>query len=92
MAYSGSKRMWTVADAQARLPELLRLAQSEGPQYIGAAHTFVVTPADPEPDQAEPRAPLGQWLVHNVPRGANLEIPRDRSSAREIPFADPKDE
>ena len=92
MADSGNQRVWTVADAQARLPELLRLAQSEGPQYIGAAHTFVVTPADPEPDQAEPRAPLGQWLVHNLPRGANLEIPGDRSSAREIPFADPKDE
>ncbi len=92
MAHSGSKRVWTVADAQARLPELLRLAQSEGPQYIGAGHTFVVTPADPGAEQAEPRPPLGQWLVRNVPRGTNLDIPRDRRSQREIPFADPKDE
>lgn len=92
MAYSSSKRMWTVADAQARLPELLRLAEAEGPQYIGAGNTFVVTPADPEPDQAEPRQPLGQWLVSNVPRGANLDIPRDRGSERETPFTSPKDE
>ena len=92
MASSGSKRVWTVADAQARLPELLRLAQSEGPQYIGGGHTFVVAPAEPELDRTEPRQPLGQWLVLNVPRGTNLDIPRDRRSEREIPFADPKDE
>ena len=34
-----------------------------------------------------PRKPLGQWLVENMPGGANLEIPGDRNeSGREISF------
>ena len=32
-------------------------------------------------DKDEPRKPLGQWLVENVPRGTNLEVP-DRKSQR----------
>lgn len=33
-----------------------------------------------------PRKPLGQWLVENMPRGANLEIPGDRNeSGRDVP-------
>ena len=38
-------------------------------------------------EQAPGREPLGRWLVDNVPRGANLVIPRARESRREIPFA-----
>lgn len=39
-------------------------------------------------DVEEPRMPLGPWLVENMPRGTNLEIPRDRVSHRPIPFID----
>ena len=42
-----------------------------------------------KPPQAKtpPRDPLGQWLVENMPRGTNLEIPGDRNeSVRAIPF------
>ena len=35
---------------------------------------------------SEPDKPLGQWLVENMPRGVDLEIPADRKSGREIPF------
>ena len=35
---------------------------------------------------SEPDKPLGQWLVDNMPRGVDLEIPADRKSSREIPF------
>ena len=34
------------------------------------------------------RKPLGLWLVENMPRGTNLEIPRERESNRPIPFVD----
>ncbi len=81
-------RVWTVADAQANLPEVLRLAEKEGPQYIGAGKTFVVTAAEAEPGQSEPRKPLGQWLVENMPRGTNLIIPDDEHSDDEIPWVD----
>ena len=37
--------------------------------------------------EAQPREPLGQWLIENMPRGADLEVPGSgRSSRREIPF------
>ena len=35
----------------------------------------------PPPAKAPPRQPLGQWLVENMPRGANLEIPGDRNES-----------
>ena len=34
----------------------------------------------------EPRKPMGQWLIDNMPRGAGLEIPDRHESGREIPF------
>ena len=80
------QRTWTVAEAQARLPEILRLAADEGPQRISAGKSFVIAAEHRRPAQAPPRKPMGQWLVENMPRGANLEIPAGRESRREIPF------
>ena len=87
---SGSPRVWTVAEAKARLSEILRLSEEEGPQRIGTRKSFVVVPERVWREREEkPRKPLGQWLVENMPRGTNLEIPeRSRRSRREIPFAD----
>ncbi len=88
---SSSERVWTVAEAKARLSEILRLAEEEGPQRIGARKSFVIVPAAMWDEKAkpEPRMPLGRWLVENAPRGTNLEIPpRSRESHREIPFQD----
>ncbi len=39
-------------------------------------------------DVGEPRIPLGQWLVENMPRGTDLEVPDRRESNRKIPFID----
>ena len=35
-------RTWTIAEAKARLSELLRLVREEGPQHIGTKKSFVV--------------------------------------------------
>ena len=78
-------RVWTVAEAKARLSEVLRLAEKEGPQRIGTRKPFVVVPARVWEEKTRPRKPLGQWLVENVPRGTNLEVP-ERRSHRPIPF------
>ena len=86
MKGSDTRRVWTVAEAKARLSEVLRLAESEGPQRIGIRNPCVVVSADAWHAQTPRRKPLGQWLIENVPRGTNLEIPRDRASQREIPF------
>lgn len=84
-----SRRVWTVDEAASRLPELLRLAETEGPQVIGARKPFIVQPERlPQSKQAPQPKPLGKWLIDNAPRGANLDTPRDRHSKRPIPFAD----
>ena len=44
MATNAPHRIWTVANAKARLSEILRLAETEGPQRIGARRSFVVVP------------------------------------------------
>jgi len=83
-------RTWTVAQAKARLSETLRLAAEEGPQRIGARRRFGVVPASAWDEKARSREPLGRWLVGNLPRGFELEVP-DRSSSRVIPFGDEGD-
>ena len=83
-------RTWTVAEAKARLSEILRLAEEEGPQHIGRRKTFVVVPERLWKKQSPPRKPLGQWLVENMPRGIELEVPSRRSN-RKIPFVDEED-
>ena len=88
MDQSRPHRTWTVAEAKARLSEILRLAEAEGPQHIGARKSFVVVPAEAWYAKQPPRKPLGQWLIENAPRGVNFEIPRDRESRRPIPFVD----
>ncbi len=91
MEVSKPQRVWTVAEAKARLSEVLRLAETEGPQRIGTRRPFVVVPAEAWDAKTPPRKPFGQWLIENVPRGTNLEVP-ERSSNRPIPFIDEEDE
>ena len=86
------QRTWTVAEAQARLPEILRLAAEEGPQRIGAEKSFVIAAEHRQPAPAPERKPMGQWLIENMPRGIDLEIPNRRDPGREIPFITQEDE
>ena len=82
-------RTWTVAEA--RLSEILPLAEEEGPQRIGARKAFIVVPADSWHAETSSRKPLGQWLVENMPRGIELETPC-RGWNRNAPFIDDEDE
>ncbi len=81
-------RVWTVAEAKARLSEILRLAEEEGPQHIGTRRPFVVVPAPAWHAKMRTRKPLGQWLADNMPRGIELKTPSRREPGREIPFVD----
>ena len=90
MYRSKPPRVWTVVEAKARLSEILRLSETEGPQHIGTRRSFVVVPAHVWAEKEPQRKPMGKWLLENMPRGTNLEVPSDRSSRREVPFiADP---
>ena len=77
-----SRRVWTVAEAKARLSEILRLAETEGPQHIGVRKSFVVVLGQAWAERETPRKPFGRWLVENTPRGANLEVPSRHESGR----------
>ena len=44
-------RVWTVGEAKERLPEILHLAETEGPQHIVAKRTFVVSPVSTIPNE-----------------------------------------
>ena len=92
MDSSKSRRVWTVAEAKAKLSEIFRLADEEGPQRIGTRKSFVVVPERLWRPLTPARKPLGQWLVENAPRGANLEIHGARKSRRPIPFIDEETE
>ena len=81
------RRVWTVAEAKARLSEVLRLSEEEGPQQIGKRRGFVVVPAAVWDAAVSRRPSLGDWLVDNMPRGVGLDPPRERKSARAVPFA-----
>ena len=54
------RKTWTVAEAKARLSEILRLASEEGPQRIGTKTPYVVVPEEEWLKRAEPRIPLGR--------------------------------
>ena len=92
MHVTESDRVWTVAEAKARLSQILRLAEKEGPQRIGVRKPFVVVPERVWKTRSSEQVPLGRWLVENTPRGTDLEIPDRRESNRKIPFVDEADE
>ncbi len=91
MNHSKPYPVWTVAEAKARLSEILRLAEQEGPQCIGARKAFIVVPERTWRDQTSHRKPLGQWLVDNMPRGVALEAPDRREPGRAVSFIAPGD-
>ena len=85
-----SSRVWTVSEAKAKVSEILRLAEQEGPQRIGTRRPFVVVPAAVLDAKNPTRKPLGRWLVENMPRGVDVELP-DRASKWSVPFSDNAD-
>lgn len=87
MEVTASERIWTVAEAKARLSHILRCAESDGPQRIGTRRTFVVVPEHVWEQHTESDVRLGRWLIENMPRGYELEPP-ERRSDRPIPFID----
>ena len=79
-------RTWTLAEAQSQLFLILRPAAKEEPQQIASDRPFVVAPAETWYAQKQPqqqsRLPMGQWLLENMPRGNDLELPSRRELER----------
>jgi prevent-host-death family protein len=79
--------VWTIAEAKARLSEVLRRASDEGPQRIGTQRRYVVVPEETWNELTVNRQPLGAWLVEQMPRGEPLELP-DRADPSRRPLFD----
>ena len=91
MSTSKSQHVWTVAEAKAKLSEILRLAETEGPQRIGVRRSFILVSSKLWQTKESPRKHMGKWLLENMPRGTNLPVPDRREPEREIPFIDEDD-
>jgi len=79
-------KTWTVAEAKARLSEILRRASEEGPQRIGTRTPYVLVPEEQWLALTQDRPPLGRWLADNLPRGAELPIVDRQDPPRPLPF------
>ena len=91
MSTSKSQHIWTVAEAKAKLSEILRLAETEGPQRIGVRRSFILVPSRLWQTKEPPGKHMGKWLVENMPRGTNLPVPDRREPEPKIPFIDEDD-
>ena len=77
--------VWTVAEAKAKLSEVLRLATEE-PQYIGTKQPFVVISEEQWKALSQPKETLGQWIFHNMSDISDLEFPSRQDPDRDLPF------
>jgi prevent-host-death family protein len=87
----GAAAVWTIAEAKAKLSEILRLAREGQPQTIGTESPCVVLSAAQfaRDFQAEH---LGRFLIEGAPRGPAIELPQrgnDRSFAFDVDVVGP---
>lgn len=79
------QKVWTIADAKARLSELLRLANDD-PQFIGTKKAYVLITHKQWQEMNEPKEPVGRWLVEAMSGVGELELPNREDPERDIPF------
>jgi len=78
-------KAWSVAEAKAKLSEILRLAREGQPQTIGTEDPCVVVSAAQFGQYFQPER-LGRFLIESAPRECELELP-SRADHRGDPFA-----
>ncbi len=89
-----SEKVWPIAEAKARLSEILRLVEEEGPQQVGVKKTFVIMSREAWEAAEAPGMSLGEMIMKFRPNPEDLpedglEIPsRKEERERPIPFID----
>ena len=79
-------RRWQLQEAKAKLSEVVKSSQREGPQEIsvrGEAAVVVLSIADYERLKRK-KPSLAEFIRRSALVGVDLEIERDRSPARDI--------
>jgi prevent-host-death family protein len=77
---------WTVADAKARLSEVLDKARSEGPQIItrNGKKTAVVVGIEEWERKTQRKGTLVDFLLASPLRGSEVDLERSNDDPREI--------
>ncbi len=81
-----AQRIWTVSEAKARLSEVLRCAEEEGPQRIGARRAYMIVSEAEWRRLTKPRPRMGRWMIENLPQAGELELPSRADPDRPDPF------
>lgn len=79
--------VWTVADAKARLSEVIDRAQGE-PQMItrNGKPSVVIVSVEEWQRKTERRGSLAEFLLASPLRGADLDLERVRDEPRDLPL------
>jgi prevent-host-death family protein len=85
-AAPSDKTLWTVANAKARLSEVLDKARDEGPQFItrNGKQTAVVVSIDEWERKVKRKGSLAEFLFNSPLRGADIDLERSKEEMREI--------
>jgi prevent-host-death family protein len=77
---------WTVADAKARLSEVVEKARRDGPQIItkNGRSTAVLVSIEEWDRKTARSGSLAEFLLASPLRGAGLDLKRSTDDAREI--------
>jgi prevent-host-death family protein len=77
---------WTVAEAKAKLSELIERAEKEGPQKITrhGEETVVVVSVEEWKRKTERRGNLAEFFLRSPLRGSGIDLKRRKDGPREI--------
>jgi prevent-host-death family protein len=77
---------WTIANAKARLSELIEKARRDGPQVItkNGRSTAVLVSIEEWERKTARSGSLAEFLLASPLRGSGLDIERSKDEAREI--------
>lgn len=83
---SHQKRAWGVADAKARLSELIEFALREGPQTItkSGRSVAVVVSTEEWRRRTKRKGNLAEFFLSSPLRGSNLKIARRKDRPRKV--------
>lgn len=77
---------WSVADAKARLSEVIEKARSEGPQTItkNGRSAVIVVSAEEWERKARRKGNLAEFFASSPLRGADLDLDRLKDEPRDL--------
>ncbi len=82
-------RYWTSKDAKARFGELLRKAETEGPQVVtrrGAEAVVVIRVEEWKGSKSRPKLDFMKVLIEDGPKFENIRVRKKRSGLRIVEF------